>query len=97
VTNGAPDRSCYRSHLAFYWRFSMYSSLWVTPVLEGFDGLLEISGGSADAGVVRVAMFFARPTRLGSVGQPGRGKMSREAECLAMVVHPVLACASNVQ
>ena len=40
-------------------------------------------------------MFFARPARLDSVGQPERGKMSHEAECLAMAVHPVVACASN--
>jgi|GEM_PF-3247787 hypothetical protein len=41
-------------------------------------------------------MFFARFARLDSVGQPERGKMSHEAECHAMAVHPVVACASNV-
>jgi hypothetical protein len=41
-------------------------------------------------------MFFARPARLDSVGQPERGKMSHEAERLAIAVHPVVACASNI-
>ena len=40
-------------------------------------------------------MFFARPARLDSVGQPERGKMSYEAERLAMA-RPVVACASNI-
>jgi len=41
-------------------------------------------------------MFFARPARLDSVGRLERGKMSHEAECLAMAVRPVGACASNI-
>ena len=36
-------------------------------------------------------MFFARPARLDSVGQPERGKMSHQAKCLTMAVHPVVA------
>jgi hypothetical protein len=41
-------------------------------------------------------MFFARPARPDPVGRPERGKMSHEAECLAIAVHPVVACASNI-
>ena len=41
-------------------------------------------------------MFFARPARLDSVGQTERGKMSHEAECLAIAVHSVVACAWDI-
>jgi len=85
-----------RRTLLFHCCFSMHFSLWVTPALEGFDGSLESSGGIPGAGVVTVSMFFARPARLDSVGQPERGEMSHEAECLAMAAHPVVACASSV-
>jgi len=40
-------------------------------------------------------MFSARPARLGSVGQPERGKMSHEAKCLAIAVRPVVRSQSR--
>jgi hypothetical protein len=52
--------------------------------------------GSLAPEFVRVSMFFARLARLDSVGQAERGKMSHEAECLAIAVHPVVDCSSNI-
>jgi hypothetical protein len=59
-------------------------------------GCWSALAGSLAPEFVRVSMFFARPARLDSVGRLERGKMSHEAECLAMAVRPVGACASNI-
>jgi hypothetical protein len=47
-------------------------------------GCWRALAGSPGAGVVKASMFRARPARLDSIGQAECGKMSREANRLAM-------------